>query len=199
MRIYRVRTLFTGVTGSPWYSNLYFNGTDTRQAADASAAVNTFWGAAKTVMSSQVIIDVDDNVAVMESTTGKITGYIQSTRAPFPGTGGSNLAPTATQALITLRTGVYRYGRPVIGKLFVPGLFSGALTSEGQIGSGAVTALNNAAAGLNNATAGGALLGWGVLSLPRQDKFGFNRPGDFNPVFATATRQLPGVLRSRRD
>ena len=49
----RVRTIFTGPAGSPWYSNLYFDAA-TGTAQNAADAAAPFWGAVDNLKKSTV-------------------------------------------------------------------------------------------------------------------------------------------------
>lgn len=118
--MFRVRTRSTGVGGSPYYTNHYFNdfGSTAQQCADA---VNIFWNSMRTVISSQVNMDIEDEVAVINAGTGLQTGQEQVVGAAQNGTSGVDLLPNATQGLIRWSTGVWTGGRQVKGKTFVFG------------------------------------------------------------------------------
>lgn len=199
MPLFRVRTVFTGVAGTPWYSNIFYDAAAGYQGPDASAAVNAFWTSLRPLISNLITIDVEDQVAVIEPATGQITDYQTAVRAPYNGTLNEGIAPAASQGLITLRTGVYRSGRPVIGKCFVPGLGRTQYDVYGRLLGTAVTSISTAANTLRTNTAGGYIANWAVYSRPRRGQLGTPIPGLVCPVSSVTVSSKPGVLRSRRD
>src|SRR3982750_3658664 len=58
LSIQRVRTIFPGVAGSPWYSNLYFTGETQTLADAATAATRAFWDSVKGYISTGISIQV---------------------------------------------------------------------------------------------------------------------------------------------
>ena len=124
MAILRVRTLFTGVTGSPWLSTNYFVGaTPAPTQAEANAAVvkvGAFWTAMRPLTSSLVSFATDANVAVMEL-DGTLTGGFATTPVTGTGTSVADMLPIANQGLIRWLTNVFVGGRQVRGRTFVPG------------------------------------------------------------------------------
>lgn len=119
--MYRVRTVFTGVAGSPWYSNHYFT-VDQTTPASAISAVNGFWGGLVGYISDEVTISVRGEVLTIQSETGQAVGAAALSNVNFIGTNSGEKLPLATQGLVTWQTGSFQSGRRVIGKTFIPGL-----------------------------------------------------------------------------
>jgi hypothetical protein len=121
MALARIRTVFTGVAGTPWYSNLYFlNDGGTSIAATATTWVTAFWNSLDNQMGAGISWATDPEVPTFNQATGKIT----KTDAVTPGTGTSSgvgeVLPYATQLLIRLVTDEFVNGRRVRGRIFVP-------------------------------------------------------------------------------
>lgn len=149
----RVRTIFSGVTGSPWLQVSYWTGTDNQTQADAAvAAISAFWGAVDNLMGTSVSWVTDPEVAVL-TTAGVRTGGFVTTPGGGTGSSGTSLLPISTQALVRLLTGSFIAGRQVRGQINVPGLTTTQLSSAGQLASAAQTTIQTAANTLNSATA----------------------------------------------
>jgi len=141
--ISRFRTVFTGVAGTPWYSNMYFEG-GTPEGAAYGPMVNSFWVAISSAIRNSVSWSVEPTYVVIESGTGAIQDIGDWEGAVGAGGSGVEALPWATQGLIHWHTSVYVSGRELRGRTFVPGLAEGA-NAEGVV-SGAVQDQMQAAA-----------------------------------------------------
>ena len=122
MAVARIRTIFTGVAGTPWYSNLYFlDSGSTPIASLASGWVKDFWDDIAPFMLSTVRYTLETLVPTYDEATGNLTR--QTAVAPLTGTGSDSTTalPWATQGLIRLRTAGIVNNRAVHGRIFVPG------------------------------------------------------------------------------
>jgi len=182
----RVRTIFTGVVGTPWYSNLYFAGDGDDQAY--TEIVGDFWADCAAQMYNQITWATEAAVTHMDTVTGQPTGVGSVTPRSGSGASGGQPLPYSTQLLITMSTGVYRNGREVKGKIFVPGLTIGAVGS-GQFLSAAVAPIKQAADDLRTAPVIADDF-WLVYSPTAKAAY---------PVTGEVAHQKPAVLRSRRD
>jgi hypothetical protein len=182
----RVRTVFTGVAGTPWYNNLFFTGTDSLSADAAVDAAGDFWEAVDVVISDQVDWATEAEVLVIDESTGQATDAFTVT--PIVGTGeaGTDIMPRALQALCRLQTGVFIGGRRLSGRIFIPGTTEGGWTG-GVLIPGNVT-LITAAATTN--LIGHATSQVGVYS---------RKNGVFFAATSASTWNEGAVLRSRRD
>lgn len=197
--MFRIRTVFTGVAGTPWYSNIYFQGGTEAQATSAQDAVGDFWTRVSNhTLSSQISWEVEGSIPVISPATGDITDVVGA--APINGVGliSAALAPVSSQALITLRTGVVRRNRLVQGRIFVPGLSASVVDADGDLSPAAVTNLQLDANLLRESEAGGFLNGLTVWARPRT-VFGIDLPGAACGVTTVAATSKLAVLRSRRD
>lgn len=179
----RVRTVWTGTTGMPGYSNHYFTSAATAQACvdivrDALTQLNSS-------ISTAVTANVDPVVFSIESTTGDNVGTNTVTGRTLVGSGSGDMLPLSTQGLVGFRTGNFVAGRELRGKWFVPGMAE------------------------TNNTAAGAPISTVQLSLIAAGNILVNGAPDFviysrtHKVYSSATSAYSptkwAVLRSRRD
>lgn len=197
--IQRVQTIFTGVSGSPWYSNLFFGtAAGDPEALAASNLVQAFWTDLRSLIKENIVCTVQPDVYEIDPFTGTIEGITNVPQTPLVCLGAQDMLPPSAQALGTLRTGVYRYGRPVIGKMFLPGftelsLLNGTLTATAQ--ATVQGALDDLVAGVP---------GSAELVVYSRPKFlggdpPVSRPGAASTVVSASVPAKFAVLRSRRD
>lgn len=188
MPMLRVRTVFTGITGSPWVNTLNFGSptqTGSQGEADAAvAATGAFWGAVDQLMKSTVVWSTlpdvlflgDDGVAANAYSTTPQTGAGALT---------TDLLPIADQAVVRLLTGTFIGGRQLRGRIFVPGLCLSSNTN-GALSTSSALVITTAGNTLNAATAP-ALGVWSRVNATTEVVSGISVWSQF------------GVLRSRRD
>lgn len=186
--MYRVRTVFSGMQGSPWLNTLFFNeagGT----AQQAVTAVGTFWGAVDALIDSEVDWTTEPDVTLIDAVSGSPTGIVTTT--PVTGTGSAvgDAVPAATQALVRWRTGAFPAGREVRGRTFVPALVE-ASNDNGKLLAASQTTIQTAAAALI-ADANSVLVVWKRPNPPAI--------GSYANVIASSVWGDFAVLRSRRD
>lgn len=188
--MYRVRTTFTGVQGSPWLNTLYFDeGGGTAQ--QAATAAGTFWGAVDTYIFGSVTWTTEPDVTRINAITGILEGVTTTTPVTGTGGGGSDPLPYATQGLIRWRTGVVVGTRELRGKTYVPGMVETGVTNA-LVTAAAVTGINTACAALIS-DANSKLMIW-------------HRPNPAGSATGVAWDAVTGqmasgfaVLRTRRD
>jgi len=181
----RVRTVFTGVAGTPWYSNMYFGGDVDDQAAVDGVA--TFWNGLLNFIDNDVAVLTQGEVTVITVETGVVAGLNSADPVSQNGQNAADPLPRATQLLLQLHTGEYVGGREIRGKVFLPG-FCEDNTTGGVFNGAAVAAANAAAEGLRDN--GVFNDGWVVYSRKN------NRIDTVDTATASAK---PAILRSRRD
>lgn len=121
----RVTTRIDGLGGSPGYSRQHFGFTGEESEDDAVLAVDAvlaMWAALDNGIYVGVTMTVEPEVQVIDPVSGNITGVFVVDSTPVVGTSSDNPLPWAIQGLMQLRTGVYRAGREVRGRIFVPGM-----------------------------------------------------------------------------
>lgn len=196
MVMMRVRTLITVGTGLPGLNTFYFNGSSptpiTADASDVCARVRAFWEAIKTLLPTGQRADVQPSVDLIDSATGALTGGLSATPpAGSVGTGGT-VAPTATEMLLSLETGVIVGGRRLRGRSFIGPCAITVVSSSGALG---------AAQQITLSAAGNTMITGSTTSFPVV----WHRPtpggggGTNAAVTAFVARQALAVLRSRRD
>lgn len=119
--ITRIRCLWTGVAGTPWYTNLYFEG-GAATADAARDAVVGFLTDMLPVVSSDVTAILDIQATIIETTTGQPVGVATVDPYTAPGGNVNDMLPRTTQCLIRWDTGVFLNGRQVRGRTFIPGM-----------------------------------------------------------------------------
>lgn len=117
----RVTTTWTGVPGAPYYTALYFEGTDEASAAGVHAAVAELWAYFAGRIRNDLLPTVQPEVDVVDPATGLVTATFIQTAVPVPMSGVDTRQPLVIQGLVRLRTGLYLGGREVRGKVFIPG------------------------------------------------------------------------------
>ncbi len=183
----RVRTVVTGVPGSPYYSNFYFGGTTSGEAAAALAATKGFWNSLTSTLRSGSQSTVQGDVVQIDPITGSILTLYSLTNGIYNNTNSNPLLPPTSQAVIRLRSNTFLGGREVRGRWFVGALCSDANTA-GVLSGPVTTALNSANTALLSASAGaGQLVVWSRKNQSVAFVTGLQVWNQF------------GSLRSRRD
>ena len=203
--LYRIRALWTGFSGAPGYTNLYFGSTDPLAAGAQTAAndVRTFFDALKINLPSTVTITVDPTVALVDDFSGQIQQELQLTTPPAAVVGSQATAYAAPSgACITWNTGQYRDGQKVRGRTYCVPYAASTTAVGGGLSSSVVASTLAAANGLIN---GASILC--VYSRPRAAKEParidgkdrvLHRDGVSFPVTSTNVRNYVAVLTSRR-
>ena len=194
--MFHVRSVATGVAGSPYYTNLYFNG-DPGNVNIALGRVRQFWVDLAGVMRTGLVTNVESEVRVIDPASGDVTNILVGGEQTAVASSGSGaIAPPATQGLIRLQTSGLRLNRQVQGRIFIPGVTSAAVSAQGTALTAYQTTLTNAAAALRATTSGVQLVVW---SRPRPLIGPVGLPGQASPVTGASAWQEFAVLRSRRD
>ena len=184
--IARVRTVFTGLAGTPGMSNFYFDA-DTSSAASYQPFVADFWDNISFMYKTGLVVTTLGQVDVIDPTTGQIVGYGTGSDIVTGGSDGGDELPPATNGLIRIHTGVFHSGRELQGKCFVPYPTENANTAGVPLSTYRST-ITDACTTLNDIShANGA---WCVWSRTN---------GLFELVSTVSVWQQWAVLRSRRD
>lgn len=185
--IRRVRTVFSGVAGTPWYSNFYFtlvNGT----VQDHLDLVGAFWGAVDARIIPDVTWETESDVAVIDDATGQLTGIETGTGPSGVGSQAGIMLPASNQALVHWLTGSFLNGRQLRGRCFIPGLTETDNDAGGTLSATAQSVIQAAADALvtNSATPGPLRV--------------FSKSGFTSATVSSADVPTKwAVLRSRRD
>ena len=182
--ISRFRTVFTGVAGAPWYSNMYFQG-GTPEGAAYGPFVAAFWDGCASSMVNDVSWTVEATYAQIDSATGNITDLGDWAGDTGVGLSTEEPLPWANQAIVNWHTSTYVAGRELRGKTFVPALIQSA--NNNGVLHGTIQADILAAANALLDSANGAMTIWSRTHFQEHTVQSANVPLKI------------GVLRSRRD
>lgn len=138
----RVTTIFSGVPGTPYYSNHYFADADSAQ--DCIDAVLQFWVECAPQIVNECAWSVLAEVATIDPVTGQPTAYEVASGGANQGTNTSIKLPPTSQLLIQWATNSVVAGHRLRGRTFVPAIGTNQ-SDEGAVASSARTQI--AAAG----------------------------------------------------
>jgi hypothetical protein len=194
----RVSTEWSGVPGTPYFTDLYFDAAS-GTAVTAAAAVDTFWSAIDGALDSNISWTRQPDIATIDEVNGQLTGLETVASTSGAGTIAGETSPTVLQGLIRWRTEVAFDGRLLQGRTNVPGLPEGAL-DDGFLHSVQQSNFESSAAALI-ADVNVALVVWHrpVFSDPPTDPPTVVRNGAFAHVVVAVVGNQFAVLRSRRD
>lgn len=182
----RARVVWTGVAGSPYYSNFYFIAEIEQGGALAiQDRVQTALGFLQPWMPSSMLGTIQSEIARIDSVTGDMVGAVGLGTQTVQGSSGSEPEPRATQGLVRLKTNDFVAGRRISGRFFAPGVVSAA-NNSGVPDNSYRAALEDFA----NSLIGAGDVTWVVWSRKNGDAY--------NIVSAEAWTQF-AILRSRRD
>jgi hypothetical protein len=197
--MHKVKVRWQGFTGSPGWSNFYFDDAtgDLLSNADAIAVadrVKTFFTNIKGMFPNVVNWKIQSDVEVIAESTGELIGVEAIPDIPaIVGTGGATGYSAATGFVVTWRTAGVRTGRRVRGRTFLVPAASISYGTDGTIETVTLGTLTAQAALLAN-TAGTIPLGvWSRPTAPGA------ADGAWYPVNAATVPDMAAVLRSRRD
>lgn len=196
MPLDRVRTVFSAVAGSPYYSNLYFlNAVGANQAASEIALVKQFWTTLQPTMLTSMPYTVEADVPLIDEATGKITAVHTGVAASGVCTGAGDILPTSAQLLAKLSTNGFVNGRRVRGRIFIPAQLE-ANNTNGRPAASLLTTLQGALTALI-----GSAQEMDIWSRPftHPTDPSKNRVGTKWPVTSGAGWTEWAVQRSRRD
>jgi len=121
-QIDRLRSIYTGESGLPGVTTMYFDPAEGLNPQDLADRVKDFWQSIATSLTDDLTIQVDSQVDSIDSTTGEVTSSTGVTPPdPVVGSNSGDPLPLSTQLLVQLRTGVYFTGRELRGRYFIPG------------------------------------------------------------------------------
>lgn len=182
--ITRVRVVWTGVAGAPYYSNFYFdNGVGSAQ--DMHNDVSTMITGLGQVCTFPMTATVQPEVPLIDSVTGEIQAVEQVVEDVIPMVQSEESLPSALQGLVRFKTDAFVGGRRLAGRFFVPRLGQG-FNDNGSMAPAGVTAINSYVQPF-------------VASSASQLVIWSRSTGATAPVVSANTWNQFAVLRSRRD
>jgi hypothetical protein len=148
--IYRYRSVWTGFSGAPGYTNLYAMPDTTEQVfADAVRAFLADAAQSATPgdhLPQTVAIQGDPNVDVLDVATGLLVDSVPVTPPAVVQGANSTVYAAPAGACINWLTGAVHNGHRVRGRTFFVPLASSAFENNGTLHSSALTNLRTAAA-----------------------------------------------------
>lgn len=121
MALLRLRVVWTGIPGTPYYSTHYATG-DLANASSFVAAIADFWGALDGAIRNELTWLTESEVTEINPANGELTGVAGVVAASGTGNETSQALPPANQALLRLNTGTISEGRRIRGAIYIPGL-----------------------------------------------------------------------------
>lgn len=193
MTIQKIVCTWSGFTGSPGYTTLYWSAA---QASLMQPGVVTFFDGIKQFLPTAFSVVIPNNGTELDEATGKTTNIWSSgTTTTIVGTAtGAWAAPSG--GLVRWETGRFLRGKRVRGRTFIVPLGSG-FYSSGTLTTTCANGINTAADGLRGK---GALQVW---SRPIMDHTVnppvVKTPGQAFPVTSNACPTKVVILTARRD
>jgi hypothetical protein len=189
---------WTGFTGSPGYTNMYFLDPDPISASgleQTALRLHVFWDAIEPFLPGSVRINLPNVLEEIDTATGEL--IIEHPFEPgtvITGTGLTNFS-SASGAVINWKTLGVLNGRKVRGRTFLVPLASGAYQTDGTIVDATRTTIQTAAQNYTDASAGLGIDGciWHRPSAPGASD------GAAWGLSGASVGDRVAVLRSRRD
>ena len=196
--MYRVRATISGTQGLPGLYTAYFRaepgGGNSGSAAAVAARVRGAWDVFKTSLLTNITVQVQPIVDVLEDEGGDLIGSFGVTPpAAVVGTVGTASGPSEVAAGLVLETGVIVSGRRLRGRQFLSPIANSQMIGTTPTG-GIVTNTNAFGVALIGATPPLATAPAVVWSRPTA-----TRVGSSFPVVSATCAAKWFVLRSRRD
>lgn len=202
MSLIRVQTVWTGVAGAPYYSNLYTLGPlTTSNGATLHSAWNTFLAALAPLLVTPMIATIDPELLEFDETNGNVTGAGSTTASVINFASGDHALPRHTQGLIQWTTAGLVHNRRVKGRTFIPGVTENQNGADGRPLPAFDTPVETALATFLS-TMSGRLRVWSrpfVQTDPEKEEKNPTRPGSAHAVTTGNVAPYWAVLRSRRD
>jgi hypothetical protein len=188
-QMFQIRTQFSGFTGAPGYSQMYFDASGSTLGAQSAAdAVAAFWNAIVPHTPASWHFTIQSDVSKLDDSTGDLVSVESITPLTQVGSGGDSGYAGGVGAVVGWITNAVHGTRRLKGRTFVVPLSAPRYEADGTITSAALTTIRAAATTLI------AHADFGVWGRPVG---GVN--GLFSNAAATNTRDHVAILRSRRD
>ena len=197
--VHRITAIWQGFQGAPGYTKFSFMGlTDAAALNAAGAAVRTFFNAIATQIPQAATVAVQATAQIYEMSSGILLREETMTTPPtiVTGTGGAGVNYSGGVGVyVTWLTGAVYNGHKVRGRSYlVPMVLTGA--TDGTLGTGTVTLVQNAANALVSSQAGKfAIWSKTMTAPPKPTQIG----GGLSTVTSANVPDKTGILRSRRD
>lgn len=176
-----IRVTWTGINGMPGVSTFYREG----DVTSFTPKLTTFFGSIANYVPSGITWSVPSSGVVIDSATGLAkASWIGPVQTPVTSSATGGYAGPGG-AVIQYETGLFLEGRRLRGKTFVVPINGTNFGTNGQLTSGCITALTNAATTMSTGAAG-------LSVYSRMHKV-------VGAVTSAKCLTKVGVLRTRRD
>lgn len=200
MSLVRVQTVWTGVAGSPYYTNIYAIGPiTTNNGNDMATAWRVFLNSLTATLANGLVATIDPEILEFNEVDGTVTGAGTTTQAAVVMNGGTDRLPPANQLLIRWSTAGIVHNRRVRGRTFLPGAQEGHNDLSGNPAPAIGTPVTTGLQAYLTTMAGRARI-WAQPHNPDPaDPNNPARPGSQHAITGFTIAPYWAVLRSRRD
>jgi hypothetical protein len=189
--------VWTGVAGSPYYTNLYAVGpASTNNGNDLATAWRVFLNSIGAFLGAGLGAQIDPEILEFDETTGNVTGTGNTVQARVDMSAAGDRLPPANQLLIRWTTNGIVHNRRVKGRTFIPGCLETQNGPGGQPASTIGTPVQSAIDALL-VTMSGRMRVWAqpFEGTPENPA----RPGSAHTIQSGSIAPYWAILRSRRD
>lgn len=200
MSLVRVQTVWTGVAGSPYYTNLYCIGPlSTNNGNSLADAWRAFLVSLQSSMASGMTATIDPELLEFNEADGVVTGAGNTIQSPVAMTGLGDQLPHNVQLLIQWTTNGIVHNRRVKGRTFLPGMLEANNSPVGvplpAVDTPVQTAINTLLS-----TMSGRMRVWSrPLDSEHSSPSNPARPGSAHAILSGDVAAYWATLRSRRD
>lgn len=202
MSLIRVQSVWSGVAGAPYYTNVYCIGPlSTGNGASMHAAWHAFLSNLTSTLTSGLVVNVDPELLEFDETNGIVTGAGVAVASSVNFTGLGDDLPHMTQALVQWSTGGIVHNRRVRGRTFIPGAVESENSPSGDPQATVTNALQTSIDTYLSTMSGRARI-WSrpfVQTDPEKMLSNPSRPGSAHAILGGAVSARWAILRSRRD
>jgi hypothetical protein len=200
--LWQITWRWTGFTGAPGFTNLYFAAPvgDPAEALAAATKSRLLFAGISTALPSATHIDLATDVKLIDEIDGETLGIV--TVSGITTVGGGSVAEYSgpVGACIDWPTLTLHAGRRMQGRTFLVPLARTAFSADGTLENAFVVQFATAAEAMRTATGPT----FGVWGRPRAAKPAYVPPlpaiaGLWGPAVSSRVPDMAAVLRSRRD
>lgn len=152
--LYEIQTVWSGVEGAPFYTTLRGLSSGTTTPQEMADAWETFLEGLQAVTDNALVAVVNDEVRVIESTTGETQSVSTISGATVAMAHTGDPLPPLCQMLLRWSTGVFTGGRRIRGRTFIPGGMEAYNTAAGKVDAGLASGLQTNAEAFITACSG---------------------------------------------
>ena len=200
MSLVRVQTLWTGITGAPYYTNLYAIGPlATNNGNDLANAWRVFLNSLSAVLGAGMVAQIDPELLEFDETTGNVTGAGNTIQTPVNFSQAGDKLPPSQQLLIRWTTNGIVHNRRVRGRTFLPGALEVHNSATGTPAALIGTPVQSGLDALLTTMSGRMRIWSQPFVADPANPSNPTRPGSAHPIQSVALAPFWAVLRSRRD